>query len=57
MLKAVAMLVLLTYGQWFFRTYELQAIYPFDPHHADPAGAKVPGMSERRATAADGPSW
>jgi alpha-beta hydrolase superfamily lysophospholipase len=54
MLKAVAMLLLLTYGEWFFRTYEMEAIYPFDAHHADPASAQVAGMIERHIAAADG---
>ena len=54
MLRLLSMLVFLTYGEWFFRTYETEAIYPFDTHYADPAGAKVPGLSEMRVRAADG---
>jgi fermentation-respiration switch protein FrsA (DUF1100 family) len=54
MLKLLALIPLLTYGEWFFRTYERDAIYPFDPHWADPAEAEVPGLAEERMTAADG---
>ena len=32
----------------------MEAIYPFDPSHSDPAGAGVPGMVEDLIAAPDG---
>jgi len=54
MLKLLALIPFLTYGEWFFRTYEHEAIYPFDGRHAMVTSAEVPGLVERRIAAADG---
>lgn len=54
MLKILALIPFLTYGEWFFRTYELQAIYPFDEHYANPANHAIDGLREVRIAAADG---
>jgi alpha-beta hydrolase superfamily lysophospholipase len=54
MLKLAALLSLLTYGEWFFRTYEREAIYPFDARYANPANAGIAGMRETHFRADDG---
>jgi alpha-beta hydrolase superfamily lysophospholipase len=54
MLKLLALIPLLTYGEWFFRTYEREAIYPFDANWANPANADLPGLTEERVAMVDG---
>lgn len=53
MLSLFPVVLSLTYFEWFFRTHEFEAIYPFDVHYVPPANARVPGLREDRVRAAD----
>lgn len=55
MLKiALSIVLMTTYAEWFIRTYEMRAVYPFDETHVLPADAGENRLSEVVLNTPDG---
>lgn len=54
MLTALYALLSTSYVAWYFETYELSAVYPFDRSYATPAEAGAPALNERIFETDDG---
>ena len=54
MLNAAIFVLSTSYVAWYFQTYELRAVYPFDTTYATPAEAGAPRMTEASFATEDG---